>query len=215
MQATQITDPGACREDALLSVRGWSSEISNAIRSTPLERITRSRIADRWVPGSSAMCGFICHIPALAHKPNIRLCWQVAHAGAAIRAGRCHIGGRLCAAHDAQPGAGRLRCLGGKRPWSRQLGFQGLGMPASHRVFLRAIMHAQDAVVLARALRGVMQEHASSSGATSLRTLPKAALAQALRDFERERTTRKLKISVRSNLMGAALQIPFGPVRIP
>ena len=35
---------------------------------------------------------------------------------------------------------------------------------------------------------------------------------EALRDFERERTRRKLKISVKSNLMGAALQIPFAPV---
>ena len=43
----QISDPEACREDALASVRGWSAEIRNAILSTPLERITRSRVADR------------------------------------------------------------------------------------------------------------------------------------------------------------------------
>ena len=70
----------------------------------------------------------------------------------------------------------------------------------------------QDAVVLARALREVMEAHESSSGA-SVSTLPRAALAQALRSFERERSARKLKIAVRSNLMGAVLQIPFGPVR--
>ena len=73
-------------------------------------------------------------------------------------------------------------------------------------------MHAQDAVVLARALRGAMQQHGASPGA-SLRTLPREAVARALRGFERERTARKLKISVRSYLMGAALQIPFRPVR--
>jgi hypothetical protein len=71
---------------------------------------------------------------------------------------------------------------------------------------------AQDAVVLARALREVMQAHASSPGA-SVSTVPRAALAQALRSFERERSAHKLKIAVRSNLMGAVLQIPFGPVR--
>ena len=47
MQDERITDPEECRRDCLESVRGWSSEITRAIESTPLERITRSKIVDR------------------------------------------------------------------------------------------------------------------------------------------------------------------------
>ncbi len=45
---------------------------------------------------------------------------------------------------------------------------------------------------------------ADVSTATSLQT--------ALREYEVERSSRVLKISVRSNLMGTVLQIPFAPV---
>ena len=48
MQEERVTDPEECRRDCLETVQGWSSEITDAIKSTPLERITRSRIADRW-----------------------------------------------------------------------------------------------------------------------------------------------------------------------
>ena len=47
MQEERVTDPKECRRDCLETVQGWSSEITYAIKSTPLERITRSRIADR------------------------------------------------------------------------------------------------------------------------------------------------------------------------
>ena len=48
VQDERVTDPQECRRDFLETVQGWSSEITDAIKSTPLERITRSRIADRW-----------------------------------------------------------------------------------------------------------------------------------------------------------------------
>ena len=47
LQEERISDPEECRRDCLETVRGWSSEITGAIETTPLERITRSRIADR------------------------------------------------------------------------------------------------------------------------------------------------------------------------
>ena len=67
---------------------------------------------------------------------------------------------------------------------------------------------AQDAIVLARTLRDAL----GGSGSPSLKQQTLVKVDEALRNFERERTRRKLKISVKSNLMGAALQIPFAPV---
>ena len=67
---------------------------------------------------------------------------------------------------------------------------------------------AQDAIVLARTLRNAL----GGSGSPSLKQQTLVKVDEALREFERERTRRKLKISVKSNLMGAALQIPFAPV---
>lgn len=69
-------------------------------------------------------------------------------------------------------------------------------------------MRAQDAIVLARTLRDAL----GGSGSPSLKQHTLVKVDEALRDFERERTRRKLKISVKSNLMGAALQIPYAPV---
>lgn len=66
----------------------------------------------------------------------------------------------------------------------------------------------QDAIVLARTLRDTL----GGPGAPGLKQHTLVKVDEALRDFERERTRRKLKISVKSNLMGAALQIPFAPV---
>ena len=66
----------------------------------------------------------------------------------------------------------------------------------------------QDAIVLARTLRDAL----GGPGTHSLKQHTLVKVDEALRDFERERTRRKLKISVKSNLMGAALQIPFAPV---
>ena len=68
----------------------------------------------------------------------------------------------------------------------------------------------QDAIVLARTLRDAL----GGPGSHSLKQHTLVKVDEALRDFERERTRRKLKISVKSNLMGAALQIPFAPVSI-
>ena len=75
---------------------------------------------------------------------------------------------------------------------------------------MRMVALLQDAIVLARSLRDAMGGPAGHSG--QLGSLVTTKVDEALRDFERERTRRKLKISVKSNLMGAALQIPFAPV---
>ena len=55
----------------------------------------------------------------------------------------------------------------------------------------------------------------SGAGSVSggVRALPKSAVEDALRGFERARTARKLKVSVRSHLIGALTQIPARPVR--
>jgi len=70
----------------------------------------------------------------------------------------------------------------------------------------------QDAIVLARTLKKAMGSSGAQNG--QLGSLVSTQVDQALRDFERERTRRKLKISVKSNLMGFALQIPFPPVSL-
>lgn len=46
----------------------------------------------------------------------------------------------------------------------------------------------------------------------TLRSLPTSDLEQVLRQYERERKGRTRVITIRSNLMGKALQIPFAPV---
>ena len=62
-----MTDLEECRRDCLETVRGWSREITGAIESTPLERITRSRIADRSaaparpILGLKRPCTSSCH----------------------------------------------------------------------------------------------------------------------------------------------------------
>jgi hypothetical protein len=58
-----------------------------------------------------------------------------------------------------------------------------------------------------------MPEHGAGSVSGGVHTLPKAAVDGALRSFERARTARKLKVSVRSYLIGALTQIPARPVR--
>ena len=70
----------------------------------------------------------------------------------------------------------------------------------------------QDAVVMAQKLHALI--HPSSDGARprSLRSVATADLIHVLRDYEKERKSRTRLITVRSNLMGQALQIPFDPV---
>ncbi|CAK0760239.1 hypothetical protein CVIRNUC_002755 [Coccomyxa viridis] len=146
----RVTDPEECRRDCLETVQGWSSEITDAIKSTPLERITRSRIADRWLPPG---------------KPY---------------------------------GKGRITLCGdGSQPMTPNLGQGGC-------------VALEDAIVLARTLQGAVGRTLGQSA--QLHSLTSTSVNEALRDFERERTRRKLKISVKSNFMGFALQIPFAPV---
>ena len=70
----------------------------------------------------------------------------------------------------------------------------------------------QDAIVLARTLQEAVSGTPGQSA--QLHSLTSTGVNEALRDFERERTRRKLKISVKSNFMGFALQIPFAPVSL-
>ena len=70
----------------------------------------------------------------------------------------------------------------------------------------------QDAIVLARTLQEAVGRTPGQSA--QLHSLTSTGVDEALRDFERERTRRKLKISVKSNFMGFALQIPFAPVSL-
>lgn len=65
--------------------------------------------------------------------------------------------------------------------------------------------------MLARTLQAVLGPHAgASSGGGGGRA---AAVEGALRDYERQRTARCFKVTLRSAAFGRLLQIPFSPVR--
>ena len=66
--------------------------------------------------------------------------------------------------------------------------------------------------MLARTLQEAVTNTPGQSA--QLHSLTSTGVDEALRNFERERTRRKLKISVKSNFMGFALQIPFAPVSL-
>lgn len=72
----------------------------------------------------------------------------------------------------------------------------------------------QDAVILARKVQSLLQPESHTKGArpTTLRSVATSDLVQVLRDYEKERKSRTRLITIRSNLMGQALQIPFAPV---
>lgn len=72
----------------------------------------------------------------------------------------------------------------------------------------------QDAVILARKVHELLNPHSELKGArpTTLRSVATPDLVQVLRDYEKERKSRTRLITIRSNLMGQALQIPFAPV---
>ena len=110
--------PAAIKGEALKFVRGWHWDIEAAVEATPLDSITRSRIADRCVvaarcfmPGLfpspwSPHFGGLSWLPppALLTQVGLALWWQHWR----------HHSGRGCAApHDAQPWPGRWRGPGG------------------------------------------------------------------------------------------------------
>ena len=72
----------------------------------------------------------------------------------------------------------------------------------------------QDAVVLARKVHDLLHPRLEFKGARpmTLRSVATPDLVQVLRDYEKERKARTRLITIRSNLMGQALQIPFAPV---
>ncbi len=72
----------------------------------------------------------------------------------------------------------------------------------------------QDAVVLARKVHDLLHPQSESKGVRpmSLRSVATSDLVRVLRDYEKERKARTRLITIRSNLMGQALQIPFAPV---
>lgn len=69
--------------------------------------------------------------------------------------------------------------------------------------------------MLARKLRDVLQPNeASGDRPHTLRSLLTPDLVQVLRQYESERKARTRVITIRSNLMGRALQLPFAPVGV-
>lgn len=71
----------------------------------------------------------------------------------------------------------------------------------------------QDAVILARKMNALLHpSQAKGERQHSLRSVATSDLIQVLREYENERKSRTRLITVRSNLMGQALQIPFAPV---
>ncbi|KXZ53582.1 hypothetical protein GPECTOR_6g499 [Gonium pectorale] len=145
-QEEAAAPPGSPEERqraALAAVRGWGWEVEEAIRLTPPEDISWSRITDRWTAGS-----FGRGLVSLAGD----------------------------AAHPMTPNLGQGGCVA-----------------------------LEDAVVAGRALREAAD--AAGGGRPSA-----ASLASCLRAYEAARSRRCLPLTVRSNLMGAALQLPQPPV---
>ena len=71
----------------------------------------------------------------------------------------------------------------------------------------------QDAVILAKKMNALLHpSQAKGERQHSLRSVATSDLIQVLREYENERKSRTRLITVRSNLMGQALQIPFAPV---
>lgn len=71
----------------------------------------------------------------------------------------------------------------------------------------------QDAVILAKKVNTLLHpSQAKGERQHSLRSVATSDLIQVLREYENERKSRTRLITVRSNLMGQALQIPFAPV---
>ncbi|DBA84691.1 TPA: hypothetical protein ACH3X1_005947 [Trebouxia sp. C0004] len=71
----------------------------------------------------------------------------------------------------------------------------------------------EDAVILARKVNALLHpSQAKGERQHSLRSVATSDLIQVLREYENERKSRTRLITVRSNLMGQALQIPFAPV---
>lgn len=70
--------------------------------------------------------------------------------------------------------------------------------------------------MLARMLRDTLRPSDLSNGDRphTLRSLLTPDLVQVLRQYEKERKARTRLITIRSNLMGQALQIPFAPVSL-
>ena len=72
----------------------------------------------------------------------------------------------------------------------------------------------EDGVVLAQAVRrsGALQYNNSSSNMTTTTTSRGEAFQRAFLEYEQQRASRCLPLTVRSHLMGAALQLPWPPV---
>ena len=71
----------------------------------------------------------------------------------------------------------------------------------------------QDAVILAKKVNALLHpSQAKGERQHSLRSVATSDLIQVLREYENARKSRTRLITVRSNLMGQALQIPFAPV---
>lgn len=72
---------------------------------------------------------------------------------------------------------------------------------------------AQDAVEVARALAATRKQQEGVPQKAAWRSVTTPALAEALRNFEKQRSKRVFPLAARSWGMGAALQLPFPPVR--
>lgn len=170
---------------------GWSWGIEDAIRSTPLDALSRSRVADRWTVGGvgrgsvtlvgedmgwgqAATGGGECQYqPGCPCIGGSSCCWLLlCFADTAIACHRpleppSHLG--LCvmlcvgdAAHPTTPNLGQGGCLA-----------------------------LEDAVVLARALGGVLSSDSITTQAQ------REAVERALRGYEAERSRRCLQLTVR------------------
>ena len=66
---------------------------------------------------------------------------------------------------------------------------------------------------MARALAATRKEQEGVPQKAAWRSVTTPALAEALRGFEKQRSKRVFPLAARSWGMGAALQLPFPPVR--
>lgn len=185
----------AVKQEALGLVRGWGLGIREAIEATPADQITRTKAS--WAhsscgtaPSPSEACLPACLPAQVADRwsmPGPVGQGPITLAGDALHPMTPNLGQGGCVALEASPAAD-----GG--PLTRGALLTDSRAPSPPKK-----TQMQDAVVLARMLRPLAQgrDWSAVSGAD---------VAAVLRDFERERLSRSLKITVRSNLMGRALQ---------
>ena len=74
MQAARMETPEKRKADALESVKGFGFHIQDAIRNTPAEMVSRSRIVDRCPSCHPLLAWILLNFPSVSCLACCRLC---------------------------------------------------------------------------------------------------------------------------------------------